>query len=254
MKKFVSVAKSFRANVLLSSSAAALLMAASPNLLAAVTPATAINYYVAPSGNDSNSGSQAAPFKTLARAAQAATQPGTTVWVAPGTYEGSIKTAGSGTASNRIYWVSTTKWGAKIVPPTSGATDTAWDNRGSYVSIIGFEIDGTNFAKWTHGFYTGGSYTMIQDNHVHHIAKTSVCTSSGGSAIGVHPGHLRVDIGQREEQRRVPRRRSGHPPVARRHPCDRDQQHRERLALRHHCRRWRLLPQYHRQRLHGGEQ
>jgi hypothetical protein len=163
-----------------------------PHLLATVgtvtTPATAYNYYVSPTGSDTAAGSKTAPFKTLARAAKAATRAGTTVWVAPGTYAGGIKTTYSGTSTARIYWVSTTKWGARIVPPASSTNNNAWDNRGNYVSIIGFDVDGTNSGagtKWTHGIYTGGSYGMIADNHIHHIARSVACTSAGGSAIGV---------------------------------------------------------------------
>ena len=149
---------------------------------ATAIPATTYNYYVSPTGNDSAAGTKAAPFKTLARAARTATKPSTTVWVAPGTYAGGFKTTGSGTASGRIYWVSTTRWGARIVP---GSTTNVWDNRGSYVSIVGFDIDGSTKPSVTHGVYTGGSYSMIQGNHVHHIAKSASCNSGGGSAIGV---------------------------------------------------------------------
>jgi len=151
-------------------------------------PATTYNYYVSPSGSDTAAGTKAAPFKTLARAAKAATRASTTVWVAPGTYAGGIKTTASGTASSRIYWVSTTKWGAKIVPPASSTNNSAWDNRGHYVSIIGFDVDGSKIGsgtKWTTGLYTGGSYSMIQGNRVHHLATTIPCNSAGGSAIGV---------------------------------------------------------------------
>ena len=152
------------------------------------TPATANNYYVAPNGSDTAAGTKSAPFKTLARAAKAAVKANTTVFVAPGTYDGGFKTTGNGTASGRIYWVSTTKWGAKIVPPANSANKTAWDNRGNYVSIIGFEVDGTRIqkgTKWTLGIYTGGSYNVIEGNHVHHTANTIPCSSAGGSAIGV---------------------------------------------------------------------
>jgi hypothetical protein len=162
------------------------------HLLASVStvtaPATTYNYYVSPNGSDTAAGSKTAPFKTLARAAKAATKAGTTVWVAPGTYAGGIKTTANGTAAARIYWVSTTKWGAKVVPPSSSSNNNAWDNRGNYVSIIGFDVDGTNSGagtKWTHGLYTGGSYGMIADNHIHHVARSVACTSAGGSAIGV---------------------------------------------------------------------
>lgn len=151
-------------------------------------PATPYNYYVSPTGSDTAAGTKAAPFKTLARAAKAATRPGTTVFVAPGTYAGGFKTTASGTAASSIYWVSTTKWGAKIVPPASSSNKTAWDNRGNYVSIIGFDVDGSKLGsgtKWTLGIYTGGSYNVIENNRVHHIAQTIACSSAGGSAIGV---------------------------------------------------------------------
>jgi hypothetical protein len=155
---------------------------------AVTTPVTTYNYYVSSTGSDTAAGTKSAPFKTLARAAKAATKASTTVWVAPGTYAGGIKTTANGTSTGRIYWVSTTKWGAKIVPPSSSSNNNAWDNRGNYVSIIGFDVDGTNSGsgtKWTHGIYTGGSYGMIQGNHLHNIAKSVACTSAGGSAIGV---------------------------------------------------------------------
>ena len=151
-------------------------------------PATANNLYVSPNGSDSAAGTKAAPLKTLAGAAKKATKAGTTVFVAPGSYAGGFQTTASGTASARIYWVSTTKGGARIVPPSSSSKDVAWDNRGNYVSIIGFDVDGTNAGsgtKWVQGIYTGGSYGMIADNHVHNIAQNVPCTSNGGSAIGV---------------------------------------------------------------------
>lgn len=144
-------------------------------------PATTYKLYVSPSGNDNNAGTATAPFRTLARAARS-TRASTTVFVAPGTYAGSVKTTINGSASGRIYFVSTTKWGAKIVP--SGSTNYAWDNRGSYVDIVGFHIDGTG-SVWKNGIYNGGSYGMVRANWVHHVGKNIGCNSSGGSAIGV---------------------------------------------------------------------
>ncbi|RSZ59977.1 DUF1565 domain-containing protein [Massilia atriviolacea] len=148
----------------------------------AVIPSTTYKFYVAPNGNDNNAGSASAPFRTIARAARAA-RASTTVFVAPGTYAGGIKTTVSGNASGRIYFVSTTKWGAKIV--VAGSSGKAgWDNRGNYVDIVGFEVNG-NGGKWTSGIYNGGSYDMIRGNYVHHVAKGVGCNSAGGSAIGV---------------------------------------------------------------------
>jgi len=168
--------------------AAVALLAGAMSANAAAIPTTPNNFYVSPTGSGTAVGTKAAPFKTLARAAKAATKAGTTVFVAPGTYAGGFKTTANGTAASRIYWVSTTKWGAKIVPPAKSTNNSAWDNRGNYVSIIGFDIDGSKLGsgtKWVHGIYTGGSYNVIEGNHVHHMATTIPCNSAGGSAIGV---------------------------------------------------------------------
>lgn len=155
---------------------------------ASAFPASAATYHVSPDGSDSADGSALAPFKTLARAARAVTLPGTTVHVAPGTYEGGIKTTGHGSPQARITWISTSKGGAKIVPPARSKHKTAWDNRGDHVSIIGFEVDGSRSGEgklWTGGIYTGGSYSVIEGNHVHHIAQAIPCNRAGGSGIGV---------------------------------------------------------------------
>ena len=144
----------------------------------------ATDYYVSTSGSDANSGTQSAPFRTIQKAANTVTAGGT-VHVAPGTYAETITSANNGTASSRIRFVSDTKWGAKIVPSSNTSTDTFWDNRGDYVTIDGFDVDGTNgSANWLSGIYTGGSYTVIQNNHVHHISTNGIDSSKGGSGIG----------------------------------------------------------------------
>lgn len=150
-------------------------------------PATANQLYVATTGADSNPGTASAPFRTIARAAQVAL-PDTTVWVAPGSYAGGFRTSASGSAGKSIYYVSSTRWGARVLPPATSSNDTAWDNRGNYVVIDGFEVDGTNGqagTPWSYGIYTGGSYSTIRNTHVHHIASKVACTSAGGSGIGV---------------------------------------------------------------------
>jgi parallel beta-helix repeat protein len=145
------------------------------------------NLYVSPNGNDSNPGTEDEPFRTILRAAQVVT-PGTTIHVLPGSYTGGFKTAASGSAEARIVYQSTEKWAAKIVPPLNSNSSTAWQNRGSYVDIIGFEVDGTQYqggTKWVSGIYNGGSYVSIRANHVHHVGNDVPCDSAGGSGIGV---------------------------------------------------------------------
>jgi hypothetical protein len=162
-----------------------------------VTPQlVAAELFVAPDGQDSNPGTRAAPLRSLARAAQLVT-PGAIVNVLPGDYQGGLRTTVDGLPDARIVFRSTRRWGARIVPessahpanPVSGSK-MAWDNRASYVDIQGFEVDGTlqpgdAGVRWTVGIYSGGSHDRITGNHVHDIATTVPCESSGGSGIGV---------------------------------------------------------------------
>ena len=169
------------------------LIAAGTNMFAAAAPAvgaanaTTFNYYVATNGDDANPGTADLPFQTILRASKVSL-PGTTVHVAPGTYIGGFKTTMSGTEAQRIYYISSVPWGAKLVPPMASETKAGWDNRGNYVDIVGFEIDGSaarNGMKWTHGIYAAGSYVAIKNNVVHHIALDTPCNSTGGAGIGV---------------------------------------------------------------------
>lgn len=153
----------------------------------AATPPTAFHLYVAPNGADTNAGTETAPFRSIERAGQAAF-PDTTVHVAPGTYMGGFKTVANGTPKARVYYLSTQRWGAKIVPPLNSASPSAWDNRGNYVDIVGFDVDGTVYqggTKWLNGIYSGGSYDSIRNNHVHHIATLDNCTSAEGAGINI---------------------------------------------------------------------
>ncbi|XYJ08886.1 right-handed parallel beta-helix repeat-containing protein [Telluria sp. B2] len=149
------------------------------------------NLYVAPGGSDANPGTEAEPFRTISRAAQVVT-PGTTVYVAPGQYTGGFRTEVSGSAEARIIFQSSERRGARIVPPLDSRTTSAWDNRGSHVDIVGFEIDGTQYQsgnKWLNGIYNGGSHNNIRHNHVHHVGVDVPCESAGGAGILVDGSH-----------------------------------------------------------------
>src|SRR6266851_1204862 len=145
---------------------------------------TTTDLYVSTTGSDSNAGTRTSPFKTILAASLAA-QPGTTVHVAPGTYDGGFTTTTSGTAASPIHYVSDTPGGAKIVPGLNSTYDMGWDNRGAYVAIDGFEVDGTNNSgtQWRLGIYSTGSYSVIEHNNVHNIAVNVVATGQGGAGI-----------------------------------------------------------------------
>lgn len=124
--------------------------------------ASGTDVYVSTTGSDSNPGTSAQPFRTIAKGSSVATA-GTTVHVAPGTYTGNFETNASGTATAHVRYVSDTRWGAKIVGSTA---EGDWRNNGSYVDIEGFDIYGTNSI----GMYVSGNYNRVLHNHIHGFA------------------------------------------------------------------------------------
>ncbi len=171
----------------ISTACLSLMLVFAPAAYAATT-----HIYVATTGNDTTgNGSPGSPYRTILRASQAAT-PGAIIHVAPGTYTGGFRTTVSGTAAERIIYVSdtdpVTKARARIVPPNSTVTTgSIWENLGAYVDIDGFEFDGTG-TKIPNGLISQGSYVTIKNNDVHHIiyGPGQLCNGSGGSGINIH--------------------------------------------------------------------
>ncbi|UVW30305.1 DUF1565 domain-containing protein [Massilia sp. H6] len=139
--------------------------------------------YVAPSGSDTNPGTKEAPFATISHADSRAA-PGFTIHVAPGIYRvaapspgsAGIHTVKSGTANDRIRFVSDRKWGAKIV---FSGTGIAWNSEGAFVDIDGFDISGTGRI----GILAKGGNEHITRNFVHDLTVSGGCNGRGGAAI-----------------------------------------------------------------------
>lgn len=152
--------------------------APAPAPTAGATPAPALtptaapssnDRYVSTTGSDSNPGTESAPFKTLQKAASVA-QPGMTIRVAPGTYNGDVYVTTSGTQTAPITFASQSKWGAKIVG--------LFQPRGNYIGIQDFEVTNPSGSQ---GIETLGSYTRVIGNKVHGVPGS--CPSSGGAGI-----------------------------------------------------------------------
>ncbi len=119
----------------------------------------AAEYHVATTGNDSNPGSSASPWRTIQRAANVM-QAGDTVYVRPGTYNERVTPAASGTAAGYINYVG----GTNVV--CRGFTV----NSRNYLRIIGFEITHVD-TRFTRAVTLAGTCSRIEilNNYIHHV-------------------------------------------------------------------------------------
>lgn len=86
------------------------------------------------------------------------------------------------------------KWGAKIIAPNTSAS-SIWTNHGSYVTISGFEIDGSTTTSGTFriGIYSDGTEITYRDNHVHNVGNKNVCASNGGAGLNSDASKMGVN-------------------------------------------------------------
>ncbi len=131
----------------------------------------ATNYYVSPTGSDTNAGTAAAPFKTISKGMTVA-QPGDTVYLGPGTYP-SVVISKSGTASAPI----TIRGNQAII---SGGT-VVLSVTGSYLIISGIEV--TNAVS--HGLHITGKHITLSDFSVHdNVTENKKTDGSCGNIVG----------------------------------------------------------------------
>jgi hypothetical protein len=158
---------------------------ASLNLTIAAAPASGgANYYVSPTGSDSNSCSQSSPCATPDHAFNLASA-GQTVQVAAGTYDYASRAAQftkSGTAGNYITVTCATRGACKIQNSVTG-NSTVVILSGSYITFDGFEVTNTSSAGNNLGLYVTTSFVNITHNTIHHIETD--CGSNGGGGIQI---------------------------------------------------------------------
>ncbi len=138
------------------------------------------SFYVSTTGNDSNPGTQTAPWRTVQHAADIA-RAGSTVNVRGGVYGELVTIKASGNATEgyitlRSYPGETATLDAEHITPTArSAILTIYDK--SYIRIEGFEI--RNFRTSEHrltplgiSVMGAGSHIELLKNNVHHIEQT----------------------------------------------------------------------------------
>ncbi|MGI5149416.1 right-handed parallel beta-helix repeat-containing protein [Plantactinospora sp. CA-294935] len=175
-----------------------------PVVAASTTVAAAAQtYYVAPNGNDSAAGTQAAPWASIARA-QTAAQPGDTVYFRGGTYAytranssctsqtarvDAITLSKNGSSGNPIrYW---TFPGERPVFDFSRMTDNCrikgFSVTGSYLHLKGLEVTGVpqnntaNAESW--GLWISGSNNVFEQINTHHHMGTGLFINGGGGNL-----------------------------------------------------------------------
>ena len=168
-------------------------------LFACVSVASAqpnASYYVATTGNDSNSGTQSAPWKTIQHAADTA-HAGSTVYARAGTYEELVRINVSGNPNDGFITFRSYRGEIAVLDATRFTPE---DRQGvltiqnqSYVRIEGFEI--RNFRTAEHrlapmgiNVIGSGSHIELLNNNVHDIQQTFPGRDrpgSGGNGFGI---------------------------------------------------------------------
>jgi parallel beta-helix repeat protein len=135
-------------------------------------------YFVATNGNDSNPGTEGAPFKTMKKGVSML-KPGDTLYVKDGSYVGSSQLADipSGTSWNEPVTIAAYPGHKPMI--TAEANDIAlyFDYRQQYVVVDGFIIDAT-------GGTDGVKITWVSDpsNAAHHIRIQNTEIKNGATA------------------------------------------------------------------------
>lgn len=154
-----------------------------------------VTYYVATSGNDANTGTLAAPWRTIQHAANSVVA-GDTVQVRAGTYNEIVTMKTSGNSSSGYITFQNYPGETPILDGTglavgsSGQTGLfSLEGSFNYIIIQGFEI--RNYSSSAKGkvpvgidFEGDGSNIEILNNHIHNIVQT-LTSCNAANALGI---------------------------------------------------------------------
>jgi hypothetical protein len=127
-------------------------------------PLHAADYYVAPNGNDANSGAKDKPWRTIAKANRMLSA-GDTVYIFPGEYREQINPANSGQSEQYITYSSYAEQ-HPVLTASPGRMAIMLNNK-SYVRISGIDVDGkdeytkSNLDTWVQ--IRGGNHNIIEN-------------------------------------------------------------------------------------------
>jgi hypothetical protein len=143
--------------------------------------------WVSPTGNDSNSGSSSAPFKTIS-AAMAKADPGTAVMVKAGSYTDSIRMK-SGTTDKPVWLVSADGEGAAKITGSSPNKPVVYGFGNDNMVIKGLEIiggmDGIKFTQSGSHLANAAKNIVIQDTVIHGQKVDGIKIAQSNNAVVV---------------------------------------------------------------------
>src|ERR1051326_1725862 len=153
-----------------------------------VTDAASATYFVSPNGSDSNSGTQAQPFRTLSHGGTVLTR-GDTLYVVAGTYAETLYCninvcIPSGTSSAPVT-IAAYQRQTVILQPTSGLRVLNFANNQQYIIIDGLTIDAVNVGYDAIQFEGTSNHITVKNTEVKN-AKFQ------GINIGPNAGSLQV--------------------------------------------------------------
>ncbi len=172
-------------------------------LLITVIGAWGTEYYVSTSGGDANAGTEAAPFKTIQKAADTAVA-GDTVYILAGSYNERVVPVNSGSSGNYITYsayqndiVTIDGSGIRLPDDWGGLFDLS---ELSYIKVIGLKVRDAGPSDNHCGFLVdGGSYITIRDCSTYNTKSSGIGVwNSSNITIDGNEVNLACNDGEQE--------------------------------------------------------
>lgn len=143
------------------------------------TPTSAATYYVAPTGDDANPGTEAQPWRTIGRAANTLTA-GDTVYIKAGTYHERVVPQYSGSAGQFITYAAYP--GHQVTVDGSGVSVPEWGGL--------FDLSGRDYIRVTGlRIVNSAQAGILADTSSHLLIENNYTYNTVSSGIGVWKSH-----------------------------------------------------------------
>jgi polygalacturonase len=175
-----------------------------PTVEAQGTAPQGTTYYVAPSGSDSNPGTQARPWQTIGKAAETLVA-GETVYIRAGTYAEQVEAQNSGRAGNPVTYAAYP--GDSVTIDGSGITLPDYETGlfvvedVSYIVVSGLRIVNAGPNENNAGIYVDNAHhVLIENNYTYNTVSSGIGVWDGSHVIlDGNEGRLACNDGEQED-------------------------------------------------------